>query len=328
MDRLLRNDELRILFMGTPEFAAVSLTRLLSAGFSLIGVVTQPDRPKGRGMTLQPSPVKEIAVQSGLEVWQPERVDSEEFLMVYRQLRPDLVVVVAFGQKIPSEILNGPKYGCINVHGSLLPKYRGADPIRRALLNGDRITGITTMYMNEGWDTGDIIFQEELEVDADENFGSLYCRLAELGGKLLIQTIEALVAGKAPRIPQDARLATKAFKIKPEEYQIDWGKPAEQIHNLVRALAPSPGAETYFNAERLKILETRMVDPSKCNIIKSCGPGGIVRIVKNEGLLVATGDQPLLITKMQPAGKRVMSANDCANGRCMREGMRLCGCPE
>ncbi len=318
---------MRILFMGTPEFAAVSLGHLLSNNFKIIGVVTQPDRPKGRGLSLQSSPVKELALKKELTVWQPQQVDSDEFLTVFRELQPDLVVVVAFGQKIPSEILNGPKYGCINVHGSLLPKYRGADPIRRALLNGDRITGITTMYMNEGWDTGDIIFQEQLEVGADENFGSLYCRLAELGGKLLVATAQALLFGNAPRILQDDRLATKAFKVKPEQYIIDWGEPAEKIHNLVRALAPSPGAETYFNNERLKVLETRMIDSMECNI-NNCGPGGILRIIKNEGLLVNTGDQLLLITKMQPAGKRVMSANECANGRCLKEGMRLCGIPE
>ncbi len=327
MRNSLRGNKFSVLFMGTPEFAAVSLEYLLSVNFSIIGVVTQPDRPKGRGMALQPSPVKKIALQNGLQIYQPQQVDSEEFLSVYRQLRPDLVAVVAFGQKIPSEILNSPKFGCINVHGSLLPKYRGADPIRRALLNGDRITGITTMYMNEGWDTGDIIFQEELEIGKDENFGSLYCRLAELGGRLLLQTIRALLAGEAPRISQDDRLATKAFKVKSEQYRIDWGEPAEKIHNLVRALAPSPGAETYFNSERLKILETRMAGLSEGNI-KGCGPGGIIRIIKNEGLLVLAGDRPLLITKMQPSGKRAMSANDCANGRCIKEGMRLCVSPE
>lgn len=328
MDSILKSNALQILFMGAPEFAAVSLNHLISANHCIIGVVTQPDRPKGRGMALQSTPVKVLALQNGLQVWQPQQVDSEDFLTIYRQLRPDLVVVVAFGQKIPSEILNDPKYGCINVHGSLLPKYRGADPIRRALLNGDPVTGITTMYMNEGWDTGDIILQEELEVGVDENFQSLYCRLAELGGRLLVQTIEALLAGKAPRIPQDERLASKAFKIKPEQYRINWEEPAKKIHNLVRALAPSPGAETYFNNERLKILETRMIDPAECNIIKDCGPGGILRIIRNKGLLVSTGDGPLLITKMQPAGKRVMTANECANGRCIKEGMRLCVFPE
>lgn len=328
MDSFLSSNELRILFMGTPEFAAVSLDRLLNANFHIIGVVTQPDRPKGRGMTLQPSPVKQIALQNGLTVWQPPQVSSQEFLKIFDELRPDLVVVVAFGQKIPSEILNKPRYGCINVHGSLLPKYRGADPIRRALLNGDRITGISTMYMNEGWDTGDIIFQEELEVNGDENYASLYCRLADLGGKLLVQTIQALIAGKAPRIPQNEQFATKAFKIKPEQCRINWEEPAEKIHNLVRALAPSPGAETYFKAERLKILETKLINYSKYDISSDCGPGGILRVIKNEGLLVSTGDRPLLITKMQPAGKRVMSANDCANGRCIKEGMHLCCSPE
>lgn len=327
MDSLSCN-QLRILFMGTPEFAAVSLDRVLNANFNVIGVVTQPDRPKGRGMTLQPSPVKQIALQKGLPLWQPSKVSSPEFLKIFGELRPDLVVVVAFGQKIPSEILNKPRYGCINVHGSLLPKYRGADPIRRALLNGDRITGISTMYMNEGWDTGDIIYQEELAIDEDENFGSLYCRLADLGGKLLVQTIQALLAGKAPRIPQNEQLASKAFKITPEQCRINWEEPAEKIHNLVRALAPSPGAETYFKAERLKILETKIFDCREYENNNDCGPGGILRVIKNEGLLVATGDWPLLITKMQPAGKRVMSANDCANGRCIKEGMHLCCSPE
>lgn len=311
---------MRILFMGTPEFAAVSLNHLMEGGFKVIGVVTQPDRPKGRGMVLQPSPVKQIAVEKGLPVWQPQQVDSDEFIAVFRELWPDLVVVVAFGQKIPPEVLNGPKYGCINVHGSLLPKYRGADPIRRALLNGDRVTGITTMYMNEGWDTGDIIFQEELEVGADENFAGLYSRLAELGGTLLVRTVRTLQTGAAPRIPQNEQSATKAPKVKPEQYRIDWGAPAQRIHNLARALAPLPGAETFFNSERLKILETGMVEASENNG-NGYRPGGIIRIIKNQGLLVATGDQPLLIITVQPQGKRAMSANEFANGRCLKEGM-------
>jgi methionyl-tRNA formyltransferase len=310
--------------MGTPDFAAVSLKYLATNNYQIIGVVTQPDRPKGRGMTFQPSPVKRLALENGFPIWQPLQIESDEFITKFRELQPELVVVVAFGQKIPAEILNGPKYGCINVHGSLLPKYRGADPIRRALLNGDRVTGITTMFMNEGWDTGDIIFQKKLEIGNDENYGSLYCRLAELGGELLIQTIEALIAGNAPRIPQDDRLATKALKIKPEQCRINWEEPAEKIYNLVRALSPLPGAETFFNTERLKILETRMINPSECNISNGCGPGGILGIIKNRGIVVATGDQPLLLTQMQPAGKRVMSANECANGRCLKEGMYLC----
>jgi len=310
--------------MGTPDFAAVSLNYLTTNDFQVIGVVTQPDRPKGRGMAFQPSPVKELALEKGLPIWQPPLIESNEFIPIFRELQPDLVVVVAFGQKIPTEILNTPKYGCINVHGSLLPQYRGADPIRRALLNGDQITGITTMFMNEGWDTGDIILQKELEIGGDENFGSLYSRLAELGGKLLIQTIAALIAGNAPRIHQDDRLATKALKIKPEQCRINWEEPAQKIHNLVRALAPLPGAETFFNTERLKILETRMINPSECNISNGCGPGGILAIVKKQGIIVVTGDQPLLLTQMQPAGKRVMAATDCANGRCLKEGMYLC----
>lgn len=311
--------------MGTPEFAAVSLTQLLADNFEIAGVVTQPDRPKGRGMNLQPSPVKKVAMEKGIPVWQPQQIDSQEFIPVFRELRPEMVIVVAFGQKLPAEILDGSEHGCINVHGSLLPKYRGADPIRRTLLNGDRITGITTMHMSEGWDTGDIIYQEELEISADENFGSLYFRLAELGGKLLIRTINAILVGDAPRVPQDHRLATKALKISPEQYQINWEEPAEKIHNLIRALAPSPGAETIFGSERLKILETRMIDPSASNIINRCKPGEISGIIKNQGLLVATGDQLLLLTKIQPSGKRVMLATEYANGRCLKPGMSFAG---
>ncbi|NLY74931.1 MAG: methionyl-tRNA formyltransferase [Firmicutes bacterium] len=316
---------MRILFMGTPEFAAVSLKHLIVNNFEICGVVTQPDRPKGRGMALRASPVKLLAIQNGLPVWQPQRVAETDFLKVFEELKPDLAVVVAFGQKIPPQILYGPRYGCINVHASLLPKYRGADPIRAVLLNGETTTGITTMYLNEGWDTGDIIFQEETAIAAAENYAGLYCRLAELGGQVLIRTLKAIEAGNAPRIPQDDRFATIAPKIKPEEYCIDWGEPAAKIHNLVRALAPQPGAETFFRCERFKILETKISDSDdEAGNSDGCGPGGILKVVKNQGLLVATGDRPLLITKIQPAGKKAMSAFDCANGRCIKPGMRLC----
>ena len=311
---------MRLLFMGTPQFAAVSLQCLIAAGHEIVGVVTQPDRPKGRGMELQPSEVKQVAVAHQLPLWQPEQVSSASFVDVFRQLGPELVVVVAFGQKIPPPILFEPKYGCINVHGSLLPRYRGAAPIQWSLLNGDPATGVTTMYMDEGWDTGDIILQESLSIGPDENFGSLYPRLARLGGELLVRTLAALANGETPRQAQDQALASKAPKIKPEQHLIRWNQPAAAIHNLVRALAPLPGAETFLHRERLKIMESKVTaNVSATNSPQQ--PGAIIKIVKQEGIWVATADQPIILTQVQPSGKKMMTAPEYANGRRLTPGM-------
>lgn len=306
--------------MGTPDFARVSLRSLIEGGYEVIGVVTQPDRPKGRGLELQPSEVKTLALQHHLPVWQPEKVAAPDFLELFKELAPDLVVVVAFGQKIPPEILFGPRYGCINVHGSLLPKYRGAAPIQWSILNGDTSTGVTTMYMDEGWDTGDLIYQEALAIDPDENFAGLYQRLADLGGELLVKTVRDIQKGVAPRTKQNHSLASSAPKLRPEQQRIDWAQPALAIHNLVRALAPVPGAETYLNGERLKVIETKMVDPF-ISMGETGVPGGVLQIRKKEGILVAAGDRPLLITKIQPAGKKIMTALEYANGRSVKGGI-------
>jgi methionyl-tRNA formyltransferase len=311
---------LRILFMGTPQFAGVSLEHLMDGGENLLGVVTQPDRPRGRGMDLLPSEVKRVALKHQLPVWQPERVAAPDFIDLFNSLAPDLVVVVAFGQKIPPEILFGPKHGCINVHGSLLPKYRGAAPIQWSILNGDLETGVTTMYMDEGWDTGDIIYQEPTAIGPDENFGSLYARLAEIGGKLLLKTVHDIAAGTAPRLQQDHSRATVAPKIKPAQQLIHWSDGAAAIHNLVRTLAPLPGAETNLNNERLKIIETQMTNGHFASE-HPAAPGAVLQIVKKQGVMVACGDRPLIITKLQPAGKKVMSALDYANGRHLKCGM-------
>lgn len=309
---------MRILFLGTPQFAAISLEYLLEKKFEIIGVVTQPDRPRGRGMTCQPSEVKMIALQSGLPVWQPESVSSPDFINVFRQLRPSLVIVVAFGQKIPPEILFEPKYGCVNLHGSLLPRYRGAAPIQWSIVNGDPITGVTTMYMDQGWDTGDLIYQEKTTIDPEENFASLYQRLAILGSRLLAKTVAAIATGCAPRIPQDDHLASLAPKLPLQFRLLEWNNTAEKIHNLVRVFAPAPGVETILADERLKILETKLSSDSEKT---SAMPGEIMEILKRTGIIVATGSQPLLITKLQPAGKREMAASDYANGRRLKPGM-------
>lgn len=309
---------MRILFMGTPEFAAVSLKALLQAGHEICGVVTQPDRPSGRGMTLKPSEVKQVALEQRLPLWQPEKVDTPEFIALFRDLQPQVVVVVAFGQKIPAPILFEPKFGCINVHGSILPQYRGAAPIQWSVLNGDHTAGVTVMYMDEGWDTGDIITQATLPVSPADNFGEVYRKLAELGGTLLAQTLTAVADGVAPRIPQDATLATKAPKLKPELKLLNWSEAAERIHNVVRVFAPAPGAETYCGAERLKILKTSIGEIIPETIMT---PGTILQIVKKQGILVATGTQPLWIHEVQPNGKKAMAATDFANGRHLVPGM-------
>ncbi len=315
---------MRIVFMGTPAFAAASLEALLLHDrFEIAGVVTQPDRPKGRGMALQPSEVKVVATRAGLPLWQPERVADAQFLEIFAQLDPDVVVVVAFGQKIPAPILFGPKYGCINVHGSLLPKYRGAAPIQWSILNGDSDAGVTTMYMDEGWDTGDIIYQQQLTINPDENFADLYQRMAALGGELLVKTLQDVAAGTAPRIRQDNRFATLAPKLKPELERIDWTGSARSIHNLIRVLAPAPGAETFLNDERLKIVESRLAqDQEQETAFPAERPGQIVRIAKEAGIIVAAGDNcQLIITKVHPVGKKVMTATDFANGRRLKPGM-------
>jgi methionyl-tRNA formyltransferase len=309
----------RILFMGTPEFAAVCLRRLIGADFEVIGVVTQPDRPKGRGMELKASEVKTVALEHDLPVWQPLQVTEPDFMDIFQEIAPNLVVVVAFGQKIPAEILFGPKLGCINVHGSLLPKYRGAAPIQWSILNGDSQTGITTMYMDEGWDTGDIIYQQSLSIDPDENLAGLYTRMAELGGELLVKTVADLKTGTAPRIPQDHSLASTAPKLKPEQQAINWRNNALFIHNQVRVFAPAPGAETNFNQERLKIIETQLTKPPIS--LPAGETGRIIYIAKNQGIYVSAGDGPILIRKIQPTGKRVMSAEEYSNGRRLKEGM-------
>lgn len=307
---------MRILFMGTPSFAANNLTELLAKQHEIIGVVTQPDRPQGRGMKSTPSETKIVALKAGLPLYQPEQINSPEFLEIYRELAPDMVVVVAFGQKIPAEILFGSKYGCINVHGSVLPKYRGAAPVQWSILNGDSTAGVTTMYMDEGWDTGDIIYQAETPVGTNENFGELYERLSILGAELLSKTIDDLQAGKAPRIKQDESLVVKAPKLKKEWQKLDWNMNSQVICNRVRVFAPLPGAETNFGEERLKIMEVSPADYSG-----NGNPGEILEIVKKQGILVATADGALMITKVQPNGKKVMSALDYANGRRLQPGM-------
>lgn len=250
---------MRILFMGTPDFAQESLKCLYESKYDIIGVVTNPDKPKGRGMKMVASPVKEYALEKGLKVYQPEKVrKNEEFIKEIKNLNPDLIVVVAYGKILPKEILDIPKLGCINVHASVLPKYRGAAPIQWAVINGEKITGVTTMYMDIGMDTGDMILTKETEIGEEETTGELWDRLSKIGGKLLIETVKQIKQGTAPRIKQ-AEEFTLAPMLNKEMAKINWEeKTASQIHNLVRGLNPIMGAYTFLNGKKLKFWKVKV----------------------------------------------------------------------
>ena len=244
---------MNILFMGTPDFARDSLEAVYNAGYNILGVVTNPDRPKGRGMKLVASPVKEFALEKKLEIFQPEKVrKNEEFIEQIKALNPDVICVVAYGKILPQEILDIPKYGSINVHGSLLPKYRGAAPIQWAVLNGDKVTGVTTMYMSAGMDTGDMILKREVTIGDDETTGELWDRLSKIGGELLVETVKKIENGEAPRIKQGDDF-TMAPMLNKEMSKIDWeNKTAIEIKNLVRGLNPIMGAYSFYDGKKIK----------------------------------------------------------------------------
>lgn len=250
---------LNILFMGTPDFAQESLRCLVEEKYNIIGVVTNPDKPKGRGMKMIASPVKEYALEKGLDIYQPEKVKKNiEFIEKIKELNPDVICVVAYGKILPKEILDIPKYGCINVHASILPRYRGAAPIQWAVLNGDKVTGVTTMYMDIGMDTGDVILTEETNIEKEETTGELWDRLSKMGGNLLVKTLKYIEEGTAPRKKQGEDF-TMAPMLNKEMAKIDWeNKTAEEIHNLVRGLNPIMGAYTFLNEKKIKFWKVKV----------------------------------------------------------------------
>ncbi len=249
---------MRILFMGTPDFAVATLKHLVAVGHEICGVFTQPDRPRGRKMVLTPPPVKEAAKMIGAPVFQPTSLKAPEVLPLIRSLSPKVIVVVAYGQILPESILNLPPFGCINLHASLLPRCRGAAPIQWSIINGERETGVTTMYMSKELDAGDIILQKALPIGENETFGSLHDRLMTAGARLTAETLPLLESGNAPRRKQDDALSTYAPRITHETGRLDFAKPAAAVHALVRGLSPAPGAYTVFHGRQLKILESRL----------------------------------------------------------------------
>lgn len=255
---------LKIVFMGTPDFARESLEAVYNAGHEILAVVTNPDKPKGRGMKMIPPPVKEFANEKGLKIYQPEKVrKNTEFIQEIKALKPDVICVVAYGKILPKEILEIPKQGCINVHGSLLPKYRGAAPIQWAVLNGDKKTGITTMYMDVGMDTGDMILKQEVEIGEDETTGELWDKLSKIGGSLLVETLEKIETGTAPREKQGDDFSV-APMLNKEMAKIDWdNKTAQEIKNLVRGLNPIMGAYSFLNGKKIKFWKVDIIAVNK-----------------------------------------------------------------
>jgi len=310
---------MRILFMGTPEFARVSLERLISEKFNICGVVTQSDKPKGRGHKLQPTPVKELAILRDIRIFQPETLKDNAFAETLTALNPDMIVVVAYGKILPKYILDYPKFGCINVHASLLPKYRGAAPIHRCIIDGETQTGITTMHMAEGLDTGDMILKRAVEIGADMMVGELHDELATLGGDVLIETIAKIADGTAPRAPQDDAQSSYAHMLDRDTGRIDWTKSAQEIYNLIRGTNPYPGAFTGYNGEKLKIFNAIV----EKNTAIGGKPGEIIDIADGK-IAVATGDGTIVaITEVQPLGKKKMTVKDYLNGHKIEVGTVL-----
>ncbi|MGM9681368.1 MAG: methionyl-tRNA formyltransferase [Eubacteriales bacterium] len=308
---------MRILFMGTPEFAVGSF-RLLCENFEVIGAVTQPDKPKGRGYTLTPPPVKVAAIEAGIPVFQPETLKNEAFLPVLQKLNPDLIAVVAYGKLLPPYLLNYPRYGCVNVHGSLLPKYRGAAPMQRAIIDGENVTGVTTMLMAEGLDTGDMLLSQSVEIGPDDDFEIIHDRLSDVGAKLLVETVQKLSEGSCTPMAQNDSEATYAAKIEKSDCLIVFSGSARDIHNQIRGLSPFPLAYTTKNGQLLKIVKSTLLSEDG-----HCGEPGTVYSLRDGVIAVSCGQGAIGILRLLPEGKGRMSASDYINGRKIEVGDRL-----
>ena len=313
---------MKIVFMGTPDFAKESLEAIYNAGHEIIGVVTNPDKPKGRGMKMVASPVKEFAIEKELKIFQPLKVrNNAEFIEEIKNLNPDVICVVAYGKILPKEILDIPKLGCINVHGSLLPKYRGAAPIQWAVLNGDKTTGITTMYMDVGMDTGDMILKEEVEIGDDETTGELWDRLSKIGGKLLVKTLEKIEEGTAPRKKQGDDF-TIAPMLDKSMAKIDWeNKTAQEIKNLVRGLNPIMGAYTFLNDKKIKLWKVDVANEEEIMAegLEILRNGTVIVSDPRDGLFIKTKEGILKVLEIQGENAKRMPIGDFLRGNYIEE---------
>ena len=299
---------MKIVFMGTPDIAVGCLQAIIDEKHEILGVVTQPDKPVGRGKKLGMPPVKELALKYNLKVYQPVKARDEEFVTLLKELNPDLIVVVAFGQILPKSILDIPKLGCINVHVSILPKYRGAAPINWVIINGEKKTGVTTMYMDEGLDTGDMILTSEFDLDNEITAGQLHDKMAILGAKTLKETIELIEKGEAPRIPQNHDEFTYAPIMNKSLGNINWNNSAHDIHNLVRGVNPWPSAYTTYNGITMKIWKTEVL-----NEVSEKTPGTILNVDK-DGIKISTKDNTILVKEIQMPGKKRVEVSEYIKG--------------
>ena len=319
---------MRIVFMGTPSFALPSLEKLLAHGHQVVGVVTQPDRPRGRGKNIQPPPLKEFALSRGLAIYQPLHVKEPGFLDVLARLQPEVIIIVAFGQIIPPQIISLPSYGCINLHASLLPQYRGAAPIHRAIINGETKTGVTTMLINEKLDEGDILLQETIPIRKEDNAGTLHDRLAKQGADLLVKTLALLVQGKLKPQPQDHSRATFAPPLRREDEIIDWSKPARAIFNHTRGMDPWPGAKTTRDERTLKIYRVKINKPEinpelyPLTVLNPL-PGQVLTASPEKGLLVQTGEGQVWIMELQAEGGKRLAIQEFLRGNPVSANQRL-----
>jgi methionyl-tRNA formyltransferase len=300
--------------MGTPQPAATCLKALIDAKEEISAVITQPDRPKGRGLKVAPTPVKELALKHKIPVFQPEKIKDKDVVDLIRGFSPDLIVIVAYGKILPKEILDLPKYGTINVHASLLPKYRGAAPVQRAILNGDKFAGITIMKVTETLDAGEIILQESLPIYDADNTATLTEKLFKLGAQLLLKAVSQIKSGKAVYVEQDGKEVSYAPILKKENGVIDWKKKADEICDQIKAFDPWPVAFTYYNGKILRI--TKAEPMAK----EGCSGGKVMEIIKNKGFVVGACDGALLITEVQPESGKKMSAWEFLSGHKIKAG--------
>lgn len=308
---------MKILFMGTPEFAVPCLKEVYKSQHDVVAVITQPDRPRGRGKKVLPPPVKKEAELLGIEVYQPLNIKNSNFIKELKKIDFDCIVVVAYGQILPKSILDLPPKGCINVHASLLPKYRGAAPINWAILNGETKTGITTMYMDEGLDTGDMILKNEIHIDSCTTAGELHDKLSELGAQTLIKTLELVEINKAPRTLQNNKESSYATILDKGMGCIDWNNSANEIHNKVRGLNPWPTAYTRYKGEKIKIWKSKVID-------KSCiAENGVIINVDSLGISVCTENKILLLEEIQFPNNRRMTVSEYIRGNIIEEGIKL-----
>lgn len=308
---------MNIVYMGTPDFAVPALEKLIKK-YNVTAVVTQPDKPKGRGKKIIFSPVKELALKNNIEVFQPEKVKDENFIKEMEKLNPDIIVVAAYGQILNEKILNLPKYGCINIHGSLLPKYRGAAPIQWSIINGEEKTGVTIMYMEKGLDTGDMILKKEILINKEDTYGSVHDKMSLVGAEAVIEAIEMIEKGNVNAQKQDDTLSSYAVMISKDIGHIDWNKNSNEIINLIRGLNPAPIAYTFYKDEVLKIWEAEQIC---CEL--EMKNGEIIDVMSKKGILVKTNDSAILIKEIQQKGGKKMSCPDYLRGHNIKKGTIL-----